>query len=66
MEGGEMHTGCRWGEIKKKDNLEDLGIYWKIILKSIFKMWDGETWTGFTWLRIETGDWHLEMTELIP
>jgi len=28
---------------------------WKIILKWIFKMWDGEAWTGWIWLRIGKG-----------
>jgi hypothetical protein len=26
-----------------------------IILKWIFKNWDGETWAGLIWLRIGTG-----------
>jgi len=55
----EVHTGFRWEDLRERDNLEDLGIYWKIILKSIFKKWDGETWTGFTCLRIGTDGGHL-------
>jgi hypothetical protein len=27
----------------------------RIILKSIFKKWDGGSWTGMIWLRIGTG-----------
>jgi hypothetical protein len=27
----------------------------RIILKWIFKKWDGEAWTGLIWLRIGTG-----------
>jgi hypothetical protein len=27
----------------------------RVILKWIFKKWDGEAWTGLIWLRIETG-----------
>jgi hypothetical protein len=27
----------------------------RIILKLIFKKWDGQAWTGWMWLRIGTG-----------
>ena len=29
----------------KRNNLEDLGLDGKIILKWIFRTWEGETWT---------------------
>jgi hypothetical protein len=35
---------------KGRDNLEDLGIYQKILEKQ-----DGKLWTVFIWLRIGTG-----------
>jgi hypothetical protein len=34
--------------------LEDLVLDGTIILKRIFKKWDGEAWTGLLWLKIGT------------
>jgi hypothetical protein len=34
--------------------LEDPGVDGRIMLKWIFKKWDGMAWTGFKWLRIGT------------
>jgi hypothetical protein len=40
--------------MSKRDHLENLGADGKIILKNIFKKWEGPC-TGFVWLRSETG-----------
>jgi hypothetical protein len=39
----------------EKDHLDNLGVDGRIILKRIFKKWDGVAWTGLIWLRIGTG-----------
>jgi hypothetical protein len=55
-ETGEVHTGFRWGrgELRQRDHLEDLGVDRRIILKRVFKKWDGAC-TGLIWLTIGTG-----------
>jgi hypothetical protein len=52
---GEVHTGFWWKDLREGDHLEDLDVDGRIILKWIFKKWDGRPWTGFIWLRIGTG-----------
>jgi hypothetical protein len=50
----EVNTGFWWGHLRVGDHLGGPGVDGKIILKWIFKKWDGE-WTGLSWLRIGTG-----------
>jgi len=38
---GEAHTGFWWGNLRERDHLEDPDIYCRIILKSIFRKWEG-------------------------
>ena len=36
------------------EHLKDPGVYWRIILRWIFRKWDVEIWTGSSWLRLGT------------
>ena len=36
-----MHTGFWGGNLRERENLEDLSVWWRIILKYIFKKCDG-------------------------
>jgi hypothetical protein len=51
---GEAHTGFWWVDLRERDHLEDLGADGKIILKWIFKKWNGEAGTVLIWLMIGT------------
>jgi len=39
--GGEGLTGFWWGDLVERDHLEDLGLDGRVILKLVFKKWDG-------------------------
>jgi hypothetical protein len=43
-----VHTGFWWANLKERDHLEHLNVDESIILKWVFKKWDG-TWTGLAW-----------------
>ena len=46
---GETRRGFWWGNLRKRDHLEDPGVDGRVILRCIFRKWDG---TGLIWLRI--------------
>jgi hypothetical protein len=50
-----VYKGIWWGKLRERDNLKDIGVDERIILKLVFKKWNGWAWTGVIWLRIETG-----------
>jgi hypothetical protein len=41
-----VHTCFKWGNLTESDHLEYVTSYWKIILKWIFKKWNG----GMEWI----------------
>ena len=52
---GEVERGIWWRTLRKRDQLEYLGIYENNIKNGSLKKWDLEAWTGFIWLRIGAG-----------
>jgi len=55
----EMYTGFWWGNLRERDQLEDLGPNGRIILRWIFRKWNMRVWTGTSWLGIGTVGGHL-------
>jgi hypothetical protein len=41
MVTGAVHAGIWWGDPRKNDHLEDLGVGRKMILKCVVNKWDG-------------------------
>jgi hypothetical protein len=38
------------GRLRGRDHLEVLGVCASVVVKQVFKKWDGEAWTGLIWL----------------
>jgi hypothetical protein len=41
-----------WGNVRERDQWEDLAVDGRLILRLIFRKCDVELWTGLGWLRI--------------
>jgi hypothetical protein len=54
---GQVHTEFWWGKLRERDHLEDPGIGGRIILRWIFKKWDGG---GMDWIDLAEGKRPLE------
>jgi hypothetical protein len=49
MGRGEAYTGFWWRNLRERDHWEDSGVDGRIILKCIFKTWDGDMdWIDLT------------------
>jgi len=59
--GGEERCiqGFRWGNLKERHHLEDIGVNGRIILRWMLKKWNLGALTGSSWLRIGTGGGNL-------
>jgi len=59
MGRGEGFTGFWWGDLREGDHWGDPDVDGRIILRWIFRMWEGVVRTGWSWLKIGTGGGHL-------
>jgi hypothetical protein len=53
---GEVYTGFWWRNVKEGITWKKPGVDWRIILKLVFKKWDG-AWTVLIWLRVGAGSY---------
>ena len=50
-----MYTRFLWGNLSEIDHCGDQDVDVRIILRWIFRKWEGVVGTGCSWLRIGTG-----------
>ena len=55
----EVCTGFWLGNLRERDHWGDPDVGGRIILRWIFRKWEGVVGTGWSWLRIGTGGGHL-------
>jgi hypothetical protein len=56
---GKVCTGFWWGSLRERNHWGDPDLDGRIILRWIFRKWEGVVGTGWSWLRIGTDDGHL-------
>ena len=49
---GEVCTRFWWGNLRERDHWGDQDVDGRIILRWIFRKWEGVVGTGWSWLRI--------------
>ena len=52
---GEVCTRFWWGKLRERDHWGDQDVDGRIILRWIFRQWEGVVGTEWSWLRIGTG-----------
>ena len=57
--GDELCTGCWWGSLRERGHWGDQDVDGRIILRWLFRKFEGVVGTGWSWLRIGTGGGHL-------
>ena len=55
MEEGRSVTRFWWGNLRETDHWGDQDVDGRIILRWIFRKWEGVVWTGWSWLRTGRG-----------
>ena len=51
----EVCTGFWWGSLRERDHWGDPDVDGRIILRWIFRKWEGVVGTGWSWFRRGTG-----------
>jgi len=57
--GVHRYTGFWWENLRERVHWGDPDAEGRIILRWIFRKWEGVVRTGWSWLRIGTGGGHL-------
>ena len=55
----EVCTRFWWGNLRERDQMGDQDVDGRVILIWIFRKWEGVVGTGWSWLRVGTGDGRL-------
>jgi hypothetical protein len=56
---GQVCTGFWWGNLRERDHWGDPDVDGRIILRWVFRKWEGVVGTAWSCLRIGTGGRHL-------